>query len=135
MQVEPYLFFEGRCAEAVEFYRKALGAEVLALLRFRDSPDPQMVQPGMEDKVMHAFLRIGDTMVMASDGRGEGTPTFRGFALSLSAADAPQAASLFGALTDGGQVTMPMTETFFAHRFGMVTDRFGVGWMVILPRQ
>ena len=131
MQVEPYLFFEGRCEEAVDFYRKAVGAEVIALLRFRDSPDPAMVPPGMEDKVMHAYVRIGDSTVMASDGRCEGNPRFQGFSLSLTVADEAEAERRFNALIDGGQVTMPLTETFFARRFGMVTDRFGLGWMVI----
>ena len=132
MQIEPYLFFEGRCEEAVEFYRKALGAGLVALLRFRDSPDPGMIPPGMEDKVMHACLRIGDTAVMASDGRCEGKPAFQGFSLSLNLADEAQAQRLFHALTEGGQATMPLAETFFAKRFGMVTDRFGVGWMIVV---
>ena len=132
MQIEPYLFFEGRCEEAVEFYRKALGAGLVALLRFRDSPDPGMIPPGMEDKVMHACLRIGDTAVMASDGRCEGKPAFQGFSLSLNLADEAQAQRLFHAPTEGGQATMPLAETFFAKRFGMVTDRFGVGWMIVV---
>jgi PhnB protein len=134
MQVEPYLFFEGRCAEALDFYRKALGAEIVAMLRFRESPDPAMVMPGMEDKVMHALVRIGETTLMASDGRCQGAATFQGFALSVAVADEPEARTRFDALADGGQVMMPLGETFFAKRFGMVTDRFGVTWMVILPK-
>ena len=132
MQIEPYLFFEGRCEEAVEFYRKALGAGLVALLRFRDSPDPGMIPPGMEDKVMHACLRIGDTAVMASDGRCEGKPAFQGFSLSLNLADEAQAQRLFHALTEGGQATMPLAETVVAKRCGRVTDRFGVGWMIVV---
>ena len=133
MQVQPYLFFDGRCEEAVEFYRRALGAEVTMLMRFKDSPEPHepgMLPPGAGDKVMHASLRIGETTVLASDGRCEGRPSFQGFSLSLTVPDEPEAERLFGALADGGQVQMPLTKTFFASRFGMVADRFGVSWMV-----
>ena len=130
MLVEPYLFFDGKCEEALEFYQRAIGAEVTALLRWKDSPDPQMAMPGAADKVMHARLRIGDTMVMASDGRCQGTPEFQGFALSLTAADTAEADRLFAALGEGGQVQMPLSETFFSPRFGMVGDRFGVSWMI-----
>lgn len=133
MRIEPYLFFEGRCAEAVDFYRKAIGAEVVALLHFRDSPDPAMMAPGMEDKVMHACLRVGDATVMASDGRCEGGPAFQGFALTLNVRDEAEADRLFEALADGGKATMPLAQTFFARRFGMLTDRFGVAWMIVLP--
>ena len=133
MQVQPYLFFEGRCEEAVEFYRSALGAEVTMLMRFKDSPDPHepgTVPPGAGDKVMHVSFRIGETTVLASDGRCEGRPSFQGFSLSLSVPQEPEAERLFAALADGGQVQMPLTKTFFASRFGMVADRFGVSWMV-----
>jgi PhnB protein len=130
MQVQPYLFFDGRCEEAVEFYRKTLGAEVNVLLRFKESPDPAMAPPGSENKVMHASLRIGDATVMMSDGRCTGQPSFQGFSLSITARDAAHADTLFAALGDGGQVQMPLMETFWSPRFGMVADRFGVGWMV-----
>jgi PhnB protein len=133
MQVQPYLFFDGRCEEAVEFYRSALGAEVTMLMRFKDSPDPHepgTVPPGAGDKVMHVSFRIGETTVLASDGRCEGRPSFQGFSLSLSVPQEPEAERLFAALADGGQVRMPLTKTFFASRFGMVADRFGVSWMV-----
>jgi len=130
MQVQPYLFFEGRCEEAVEFYRSALGAEVTMLMRFKDSPDPAMISPGTEDKVMHASLRIGQTTVLASDGRCEGRPTFQGFSLSLTVPSETEADRLFASLGDGGQVQMPLTRTFFSPRFGMVADRFGVSWMI-----
>jgi PhnB protein len=130
MLVEPYLFFDGKCEEALEFYRRTIGAEVTALLRWKDSPDPQMAMPGAAEKVMHARMRIGEAMVMASDGRCQGKPEFQGFALSLTAADAAEADRLFAALGDGGQVQMPLSETFFSPRFGMVADRFGVSWMV-----
>ena len=135
-QVQPYLFFEGRCQEALEFYRKALGAEVTALMRYQDSPDQTMVQPGSEDKVMHASFQIGETTVMASDGRCGGQPSFQGFALSLTVSTEAEADRLFGAIADGGQVIMPLTTTFFSPRFGMTADRFGVSWMVyVAPRE
>jgi PhnB protein len=133
MLVQPYLFLDGRCEEAVEFYRRAIGAEVEMLMRFRDGPEPAqpgMVPPGSENKVMHAALRIGDTMVLGSDGRCLGQPNFQGFALSLTAANDTEADRLFAALAEGGQVQMALTKTFFSSRFGMVADRFGVSWMV-----
>ena len=132
MQVEPYLFFEGRCEEALDFYHRALGAEVTALLRFKESPDPTMCQPGLEDKVMHAVVRLGNNTIMASDGMSSGNLAFQGFSLSLSTADKAEAASLFAALADGGQVQMPLAETFWSTLFGMVADRFGVSWMIIV---
>jgi PhnB protein len=135
MKLEPYLFFDGRCEEAIEFYRKALGAEVTMLMRFKDSPEPAqpgMVPPGSEDKVMHASLRIGETTVMASDGHCAGKPSFQGFSLSVSAKDEAEAKRLFNALADGGQVRMPLGKTFFSPAFGMVADRFGVAWMVLV---
>jgi PhnB protein len=138
MQVQPYLFFNGRCEEAIEFYRKALGAEVGMLMRFKDSPEPPqpgMVPPGSEDKIMHASFNIGDTTVMASDGHCTGSPSFQGFSLSISVPDEAKADRLFTALSEGGQVQMPLAKTFFSSRFGMVADRFGVGWMVIVDHQ
>jgi len=137
MQVQPYLFFEGRCEEAIEFYRKALGAEVEMMMRMKDSPEPPppgMVPPGSDNKVMHASFRIGDTTVMASDGKVSGKPSFQGFSLSIDARDEREADRLFNALADGGQVQMPLGKTFFSPRFGMVADRFGVSWMVIVPQ-
>ena len=136
LQVEPYLFFDGCCEEAIEFYRQTLGAEVDMLMRYKDSPEPQqpgMVPPGSENKVMHANLRIGETSVMASDGRCGGKPHFDGFALSLGVDTEAEAGRVFAALADGGKVQMPLTKTFFAPRFGMVADKFGVMWMVIVP--
>jgi len=137
MLVQSYLFFDGRCEEALEFYRKKLGAEVTMLMRFKDSPEPHqpgMVSPGSENKVMHASFRIGETTVMASDGRCLGKPSFQGFALSLTVADDAEAERMFAALGDGGQVQMPLTKTFFSSRFGMVADRFGVSWMVLVKQ-
>jgi len=136
MNVEPYLFFEGRCEEAVEFYRKALGAEAIMLMRYKDSPEPAppgKLPPGSDNKVMHASLRIGDTTVMASDGLAQGRPTFQGFCLSLTVPDEARAEQFFAALAEGGKVQMPLAKTFWSPRFGMVTDRFGVGWMINVP--
>lgn len=130
MQVQPYLFFEGRCEEALEFYRRALGAEVTALMRSKDSPDPEMAIPGAEDKVIHAMFRIGETTLLASDGRCQGPPSFQGFALSLTVPSETEAERLFAALREGGQVLMPLMKTFFSPSFGMVADRFGVSWMI-----
>lgn len=136
MQVQSYLFFEGRCEEAIEFYRSALGAKIEMLMRNKESPEPcpeGMLPPGSENKVMHAAFRIGDSMVMASDGFCGGKPEFKGFSLSLDAATPEEAARLFNALADGGEVKMPLAKTFFSPSFGMLTDRFGVGWMVLVP--
>src|SRR5712692_7015019 len=133
MQVQPYLFFDGRCEEAVEFYKKVLGAEVTMLMRFKDCPEPPepgLVAPGAGDKVMHMSFRIGETTVLASDGRCQGQPSFQGFALSLTVPDAAAAERFFAALAEGGQVQMPLAQTFFSPRFGMVADRFGVAWMI-----
>ena len=135
MQVQPYLFFDGRCDEAIEFYRKALDAEVTTLMRYSESPEPLppgMVPPGSENKVMHAEFRIGAAVVMASDGNCTGKPNFQGFSLSISVPDDARAEQLFATLADGGQVQMPMATTFFSSRFGMVADRFGMNWMVIV---
>lgn len=132
MQLQPYLFFEGRCEEAIEFYRRALGAEVTMLIRFKDHPEPSPGQclPADGEKVMHANLKIGDAILLVSDGRVTGQASFQGFSLSLTAADEAEAARLFAALSDGGQVHMPLGKTFFSPAFGMVADRFGVSWMV-----
>jgi PhnB protein len=133
MQVQPYLFFDGRCEEAVDYYRNTLGAEVAMLMRFKDSPEPPqpgMVPPGSEDKVMHTSFRIGETTVLASDGRCLGRPSFQGFSLSLTVPNDAEAERLFASLADSGQVQMPLTKTFFSSRFGMVADRFGVSWMI-----
>jgi PhnB protein len=135
MQIQPYLFFDGRCEEAVAFYREALGAEVVMLLRFADAPQGDAGCPGgtapPPDKVMHACLQIGQTQVMASDGFAAGHPEFKGVSLSLAADDDAQARQLFDALAAGGQVQQPLGPSFFASSFGMVTDRFGVAWMVV----
>lgn len=138
MQIQPYLFFDGRCEEAIQFYQRALGAKVEMLMRMKDSPEPPppgTMPPGSEDKVMHATLAIGETRLMASDGHCAGNPKFDGFALSLDVPDAAAAERVFGALSEGGQVRMPLSKTFFAPSFGMVADRFGVVWMVIVATQ
>jgi PhnB protein len=134
MQVQPYLFFDGHCDEALDFYKKTLGATVDALMRLKEAPDQSMISPDSREKVMHCAFRIGDTQVLASDGRCMGQPNFQGFALTITAGDDAEAERLFGALGDGGQVQMPMSETFFASRFGMVADRFGASWMVLAAK-
>ena len=132
--IQPYLFFEGRTEEALEFYRKALGAEVQMMMRYRESPEPAKRPDGSTppgDKIMHSAFTIGDSTLMASDGFCGGKPVFNGFSLSYPAKDEADAKKRFDALAAGGKVTQPLTETFFARAFGMVTDKFGVGWMVI----
>ena len=136
MQVQPYLFFEGRCEEALQYYSRHLGAKVEMLMRYKDSPEPP--PPGMNtpaDKVMHASVRIGDTVVLASDGHCSGKAQFGGFSLSLTVPSDAEAKRIFNALADGGEVRMPLTSTFFASSFGMLTDRYGVAWMVYKPNQ
>lgn len=144
MKVEPYLFFEGRCEEALTFYRTALGAEVTMLMRYKDNPEPA-AGPGCSaedgpgagpqpEMVMHASFNVGDTQVMASDGMGSGKPSFQGISLSLSPETETEAKRLFDALAAGGQVQMPLGKTFFSPAFGMVADRFGVSWMVVVPQ-
>ena len=140
MQVQSYLIFNGRCEEAIDFYKKSLGAKVEMLMRFKENPDkdkmdPNCMPPGSEEKVMHSSFKIGDTVVMASDGMSyDKKPEFKGFSLTVSARDEAEADKLFNALADGGNVTMPLGKTFFSPRFGMVADKFGVGWMVIVPQ-
>ena len=134
MQFQPYLFFDGRCDEALDFYKKAVGAEVRNVMRWKDNPDPGACNAANKDKVMHADVKIGDATVLASDGMCEGKPEFKGFALTLSAKTAAEADKLFAALSDGGKVQMPMTKTFFSERFGMLADKFGVGWMIIVEK-
>ncbi len=134
MQVEPYLSFEGRCEEAINFYKTAIGAEVVMMMRFKESPDQSMMTPGTGDKIMHATLRIGDSTVMASDGQCMGKAIFQGISLSLTASNDTDAKRLFEALANGGQVQMPLAKTFFSSAFGMVADKFGVPWMVYVAQ-
>lgn len=131
MQVQPYLNFDGRCEEAIEFYRKALGAEVAALMRFGESPEPcPGMPPGTEKKVMHSMFRVGETMVMASDCHCKGQPKFEGISLALSPKTVDAAEKLFKGLSDGGAVQLPLGKTFWSPAFGVVTDKFGVSWMI-----
>lgn len=134
--VQPYLFFEGRCEEALEFYRRTLGAEVDMLMRYKDAPESarQGCAPGLENKVMHASFHIAETKFMASDGRCGGKPSFQGFSLSLTVRSESDAERLFAALGEGGQGQMPLAKTFFSPSFGMVADRFGVPWMVYVDQ-
>jgi PhnB protein len=130
MHVGTYLMFDGRCEEALEFYKKALGAKVQMLMRFKDAP-PDACPPNGGEKIMHAAFMVGDTLLMASDGQAREKPSFEGFALSVDAADEADAKKRFAALAEGGKVQMPLAETFFARSFGVVADRFGLSWMVI----
>ena len=131
--VQPYLFFNGNCEQAIEFYKKALGAEVQMMMRYKESPEPPppgMVPPGFENKIMHASLRVGETIIMASDGCSLEKPKFEGFSLSVAVSTEAEVDRLFNALAEGGKVGMPLIKTFWSPRFGMVTDKFGVGWMI-----
>jgi PhnB protein len=131
--IQPYLFFNGSCEQALEFYRKALGAEVLMTMRYKESPEPHppgMIPPGFENKIMHTSFRVGETTVMASDGCSLEKANFQGFSLSLSLPNEAEADRVFAALADGGQVRMPLSKTFWSPRFGMLEDRFGLGWMI-----
>jgi PhnB protein len=134
MNLQPYLFFDGKCDEALDFYKEAVGAEPKMLMRFSQAPDQSMISSGSENKVMHAQVQIGDTTVLMSDGRCTGNTNFQGFALTLTAKTENEADKTFNALADGGKVTMPMAKTFFSPRFGMLTDKFGVGWMVLVAQ-
>jgi PhnB protein len=136
--VQPYLFFNGRCEEAVEFYKTALGAQVLFSMRYKESPEPmpkERVPAGFENKIMHTSFRVGETTVMASDGCSTDKPKFEGFSLSVSVPNENEAERVFTALSKGGKVEMPLAKTFWSPRFGMVEDKFGIGWMVSVPGQ
>jgi PhnB protein len=137
MNVQPYISFEGRAQEAIDFYKGAIGAKVDVIMHFKDGPPEMQAQmsPDSKDKIMHAAFHIGDTQVMASDGRCTGKASFGGISLTINAGSNEEAEKLFNALAQGGQVGMPMSETFFAHRLGVVSDKFGVGWMVLNPKQ
>ena len=132
--VQPYVFFGGKCEEAIEFYKKALGASVNMLMRYKDSPEPPPpgCAPTDSNKVMHAQFQIGKTVIMASDGRASGNPKFDGFALSLTVPTAAEADKAFNALANGGKVEMPLAKTFFSAKFGMVADKFGVFWLILV---
>ena len=133
--VQSYLFFGGRCEEALAFYKSAIGAEVDMLMRYNEAPEQPpdgMLAPGFENKVMHAAFRVGGTTLMASDGCGGEESSFSGFSLSISVRTEAEADRTFAALSEGGTVTMPLGKTFWSPKFGMLTDRFGLGWMVNL---
>src|SRR3569623_472902 len=137
MPIQPYLFFNGKCDEAIEFYRQALGAEVTMLMRYTDAPEPPppgMLPPGSENKVMHASFTIGDATILASDGHCHGDTKFEGFSLTIVLSDQADAKKKFEALSAGGKVLMPLAKTFYSPCFGMVTDKFGVGWMIYVTQ-
>jgi len=134
MQIQPYLFFDGRCEEALDFYKAAAGAKVEMLMRYKENPERNkaMEPPGADDKVMHASFKIGDTMILASDGNNTGKPKFDGFSLAISVKDEAEADKTYTALAKGGEASMPLTKTFFSPKFGMLRDKFGVNWMVMV---
>ena len=134
MHVQSYLFFDGRCDEALDFYKRAADAKVEMLMRFKENPDQNSCAPGAEEKVMHTQFKIGDTTILASDGRNTGNPKFDGFALAINAKDEVEVDKLFNGLADGGKVTMPLTKTFFSPRFGMLADKFGVNWILLVAK-
>ena len=133
--VQPYIFFDGKCEEALDFYKSAIGATVDMMMRFKEAPDQSQMQPNTGEKVMHAAFHVGTTQVLASDGHCAGKPSFQGFGLALNAKNDTEAEKLFTAVGTGGQVLQPLTKTFFSPRFGMLTDRFGVMWMVLVKGQ
>jgi PhnB protein len=137
--IQPYIFFGGRCDEALAFYKKALGATVDVLMRYQESPEPAppgMLAPGWEKKVMHTTFRVGGAVVMASDGCSAEDGKSSGFKLALNVATESEAARAFAGLAEGGNVEMPLTKTFWSPQFGMLTDRFGIAWMVsVSPAQ
>ncbi len=142
MTVQPYLFFDGKCEEAIEFYKQALDAKVDMMMRFKENPEPpQAGEPGcagpeqtaaMAEKIMHASFMVGDAMIMASDGMCQGKPNFQGISLAMTVKTEADADRKFAALAAGGQVQMPLAKTFFSPKFGMVADKFGVSWMVMV---
>jgi len=138
MYVQPYVFFNGRCEEALNYYSEKLGAQVIFKMHFRDAPpDPNNPpRPELADKIMHANVQLGTTFWMASDGACDpAAGSFNGFSLSLTVEDSAIAEKSFNALADGGQVVMPFQKTFWSDGFGVVEDRFGLKWMVTLPPQ
>ncbi|NJO32986.1 MAG: VOC family protein [Rhodospirillales bacterium] len=134
MKVQPYVFFDGKCEEALEFYKRAIGAKVNALMRFGEAPDQSQIKPESKNKVMHSAFQVGETEILASDGYCLGAPAFQGFALTINAADNAEALRLFTGIAEGGKIQMPLEKTFFAASFGIAVDKFGVNWMVIADK-
>ena len=135
MDVQTTLNFYGRTEEALLFYGKTIDAETLFLMRFRDCPDPSPSRPGLEEKIFHATFRIGSTEIRASDCGCEKPPTrttFAGFSLLLGVEIPQEAEHFFSALSDDGQIQIPLQETFFAERYGIVVDRFGISWKIVV---
>ena len=134
MKVQPYVFFDGKCEEALEFYKRAIGAKVNALMRFGEAPDQSQIKPESKNKVMHSAFQIGETEILASDGYCLGAPAFQGFALTINAGDNAEAKRLFTGIAEGGKIQMPLEKTFFAASFGIAVDKFGVNWMVLVDQ-
>ena len=131
MQVTPYLMLDGRCEEALEFYKQAVGAEIGMVMRFNEAPDQAGCPPNASNKIMHSSFKVGDTLLMATDGDNNGKPTFAGVSLAVTVKDEAEADKVFAALSAGGQVQMPLAQTFFAKKFGVLADKFGVNWMIV----
>jgi PhnB protein len=134
MYVQSYLNFDGRCEEALEFYKKAVGAKVDMMMRCKEGPEPEKVTPGLEDKILHSSFKVGDTLIMATDGYNKNNPSFNGISLALTVANESEAKKVFDALSSGGETRMPLTKTFFSPAFGMLADKFGVPWMIVADR-
>lgn len=136
MHVQPYLFFAGRCQEALDFYEKAVGATTLFKMHFKDAPPPEQSGPdcesvpGWDEKIMHASFSIGSSTLMASDGMGKEAQAFKGFSLSISVKTNEEGERVLHALAEGGKISMPFQKTFWTSGFGMAQDKFGMGWMV-----
>ncbi|HEU5080977.1 MAG TPA: VOC family protein [Opitutaceae bacterium] len=137
LTLNAYLNFDGRCEEALNFYQKELGAKVTMLMRFKDSPEPAdpSCGPIQPDKVMHCSFTIGESVIMASDCNAQGKVKFEGFSLAVAAPDEATVRKMFNALANGGQVCMPLDKTFFSPLFGVVSDKFGVSWMIMVQPQ
>lgn len=140
MQVQTYLFFNGRCEEALGFYREKLGAEMISMTRFKDMPQDESAPPSencpgptseLAEKIMHAEFRLGDVTLFASDGMEQSDPKFEGFSITMSVAKDDEAKRFFDLLAEEGAIIMPLTPMFFASLFGIVTDKFGVSWMIL----
>ncbi len=134
MRLNPYLNFDGKCAEAFAFYARCLGGQNLAIQTFRESPMAEHVGPEDQDRVVHARMNVGDTVLMGSDSPSNRSSEAKGFAVSLSVDSAEEAERVFHALAEGGEIHMPIGETFWAVRFGMLLDQFGIPWMVNYER-
>ncbi|MFM0321344.1 VOC family protein [Caballeronia glebae] len=136
MQLDTYIFYHGDCAAALELYQAAFGAQIATLLRFRDAPDGGNAPPDWADKIMHGVFFVGDRAIMVSDGQhGQPHKSYSGFTMSITADDAQSGERAFNLLAEGGSVLTPWQSTFWTQGFGMLTDRFGVPWLINVLRE